>query len=92
MRPSIALEPRAAYAYNALGFAYLGLGRLAEARQAFANALARAPRWSYPTTGLGLVDALADDPERMSGARLVASHSRPRRWQRLPGARGAHAS
>ena len=57
LRGSIALEPRAAYAYNALGFAFLGLGRLAEARQAFTNALARAPRWSYPTTGLGLVDA-----------------------------------
>lgn len=57
LRESITLEPRAAYAYNALGFAYLALDRFADARQAFGDASLRAPRWSYPMHGIGLVDA-----------------------------------
>lgn len=57
LKRSITLEPRAAYAYNALGFAYLSLDQLADARAAFTDAQARAPRWSYPAHGLGLIDA-----------------------------------
>ena len=57
LEQSVSVESQGAAAYNALGLAYLGLGRLAEARRAFNDAHARAPRWSYPVHGLGLVDA-----------------------------------
>jgi len=55
LQRSVALEPNAAYAYNALGFAYLGLSRYADARRAFDDAQRRSPGWSYPAQGLALV-------------------------------------
>jgi len=57
LEQSVALEHNAAYAYNALGFAYIGLARYADARRAFADAQTRAPRWSYPAEGLALVNS-----------------------------------
>ena len=56
LKESIALDPKGAYAYNALGFAYLALDSIADARSAFNAAIHRAPRWVYPTYGLGLLD------------------------------------
>jgi tetratricopeptide (TPR) repeat protein len=88
LKRSITLEPRAAYAYNALGFAYLSLDQLADARTAFTDAQARAPRWSYPAHGLGLIDAregrqadaqqrfeqaIQEDPTYMEPRRELAS-------------------
>lgn len=66
LQQSIALDPQG-YASNALGFAFLGLGRLDSARQAFTAARNRAPRRSYPVLGLALVALEARD-----GARSLA--------------------
>ncbi|HVN04830.1 MAG TPA: tetratricopeptide repeat protein [Bryobacteraceae bacterium] len=54
LQRSIRLEPRAAYAYNALGIAYLETARYSDAEMAFADAIDRAPRWAYPRHNLGL--------------------------------------
>src|SRR5207245_10144969 len=57
LQQSLALEPDAANVHNALGFAYLGISRLTDARLAFSGAPARPPGWSYPTYGFGLLNA-----------------------------------
>jgi tetratricopeptide (TPR) repeat protein len=45
---SIRLDPGGAYAYNALGIAYLEQARFNEAIPAFRDAFRRAPHWTYP--------------------------------------------
>lgn len=45
---SVRIDPGAAYAYNALGIAYLEQAEYAKAIPAFRDAFRRAPHWSYP--------------------------------------------
>lgn len=59
LRQSIAIDPRRAYAYNALGIAYLE--QISQRRQgfdeaanAFRTAMRFAPYWAYPTHNLAL--------------------------------------
>jgi tetratricopeptide (TPR) repeat protein len=54
LRQSIRLEPRAGYAYNALGIAYLEMARYDDAAHAFQDAIDRAPLWAYPRHNLAL--------------------------------------
>ena len=61
---SIRLDPVAAYAYNALGIAYLEKGDYTMARLAFEDAIQRAPKWAYPRHNLALVHTQAGDYER----------------------------
>jgi tetratricopeptide (TPR) repeat protein len=51
---SIRLDPTAAYAYNALGIAYLEQANYRDAILAFQDAIQRAPRWVYPRHNLAL--------------------------------------
>jgi len=48
LEQSVRIDPGAAYAYNALGIAYLEQGRFDQAIPAFRDAFRRAPHWSYP--------------------------------------------
>ena len=61
LRASVARDPQA-YAYNALGFAFLASNQLDSARQAFVAAHNSAPRRAYPLLGLGLVTLDAGEP------------------------------
>ncbi len=54
LEESIRLEPRAAYAYNALGIAYLEVANYSAAAGAFQDAIDRAPLWAYPRHNLAL--------------------------------------
>src|SRR5579862_614166 len=45
---SVRIDPNAAYAYNALGIAYLEQGQFDKAIPAFRDAAHRAQHWSYP--------------------------------------------
>jgi len=45
---SVRIDPGAAYAYNALGIAYLEQAQYDRAIPAFRDAFRRAPHWSYP--------------------------------------------
>jgi tetratricopeptide (TPR) repeat protein len=54
---SIRLEPDAAYAYNALGIAYLEAADYDRAQRAFQDAIGRAPLWAYPRHNLALAYA-----------------------------------
>ena len=54
LQHSIRLEPNAAYAYNALGIAYLEMGEYTAAENAFLDAIDRAPLWAYPRHNLAL--------------------------------------
>jgi len=87
LQQSLALEPDAANVHNALGFAYLGLSRLTDARLAFSGARARAPGWWYPIYGLGLVNVresrLAEvGPEVRRASGVDSASGRPRRdWR-----------
>ena len=54
---SIRLEPDAAYAYNALGIAYLETADYDRAQRAFQDAIGRAPLWAYPRHNLALAYA-----------------------------------
>ena len=45
---SVRIDPGAAYAYNALGIAYLEQAQFDKAIPAFRDAFRRAPHWSYP--------------------------------------------
>ncbi len=51
---SIRLDPSAAYAYNALGIAYLERANYPLAIAAFEDAIRRAPNWAYPRHNLAL--------------------------------------
>ncbi len=48
LEESVRLEPRGAYAYNALGIGHLQQGQYREALPQFEAAAQRAPRWAYP--------------------------------------------
>jgi tetratricopeptide (TPR) repeat protein len=51
---SVRLDPSGAYAYNALGIAYLEQAKYTEAIEAFQDAIRRAPYWAYPRHNLAL--------------------------------------
>jgi len=55
LREAIALDPNAAYSYNALGIAYMEQQQWNEAIESFRAALARAEKWIYPRFNLGYV-------------------------------------
>lgn len=55
LREAIALDPDAAYSYNALGIAYMEQQQWNEAIESFRAALARAEKWIYPRFNLGYV-------------------------------------
>jgi tetratricopeptide (TPR) repeat protein len=57
----VRLDPSGAYAYNALGIAYLEQGEYARAISAFRDARARAPHWVYPLHNLALSQVEAGD-------------------------------
>jgi tetratricopeptide (TPR) repeat protein len=48
LEQSVRIDPGAAYAYNALGIAYLEQGQFEKAIPAFRDAFHRAQHWSYP--------------------------------------------
>jgi tetratricopeptide (TPR) repeat protein len=48
LEQSVRIDPGAAYAYNALGIAYLEQGQFDKAIPAFRDAFRRAQHWSYP--------------------------------------------
>ncbi len=54
LEQSVRTDPGEAYAYNALGIAYLEQAKYAQAQPAFRDAAKRAPNWSYPLLGLAL--------------------------------------
>jgi tetratricopeptide (TPR) repeat protein len=60
---SIRLDPAAAFAYNALGIAYLQQARYADALRAFEDAIGRAPRWAYPVHNMALAQTQLGDYE-----------------------------
>jgi tetratricopeptide (TPR) repeat protein len=53
LREAVALDPEAAYAYNALGIAHMEQQRWDDAVQSFRAASARAEKWVYPHYNLG---------------------------------------
>ncbi|HWP85299.1 MAG TPA: tetratricopeptide repeat protein [Terriglobia bacterium] len=57
LRQAIALDPNAAYSYNALGIAYMEQQRWNEAIENFRAAAARAEKWVYPRFNLSRVYA-----------------------------------
>ena len=54
LETSVRLDPTRAYAFNALGIAYLEQARFDEAKAAFRDAIARAPQWAYAYHNLAL--------------------------------------
>ncbi len=54
LEQSVRTDPGEAYAYNALGIAYLEQAKYQQAIPAFHDAAHRAPNWSYPLLGLAL--------------------------------------
>ncbi|MDP8979563.1 MAG: tetratricopeptide repeat protein [Acidobacteriota bacterium] len=54
LESSVRIDPAAAYAYNALGIAYLEQADFAKAIPAFRDAARRAKHWSYPLHNLAL--------------------------------------
>jgi tetratricopeptide (TPR) repeat protein len=61
LNQSIQLDPRRAYAYNALGIAHLERARYDEAATAFRTAMRFAPYWAYPIHNLGLTNSERGD-------------------------------
>lgn len=61
---AIRLEPGAAYAYNALGIAYLQQSEFPAAIGAFQDAIQRAPRWAYARYNLAMAQMQTGDYER----------------------------
>ena len=51
---ALRLDPQAAYAYNALGIAYLEQASYQDAIRAFRDAIRHAPSWAYPLHNLAL--------------------------------------
>jgi tetratricopeptide (TPR) repeat protein len=51
---SVGIDPGGAYAYNALGIAYLEQADYKRAAAAFRDAVRRAPHWAYPLHNLAL--------------------------------------
>lgn len=68
LRRAISLEPRAAYAYNALGWLKLNLGSLDSAQRLFEAAISKAPRWQYPRNNLAIVYQQRGEHERAIAA------------------------
>ncbi len=68
LRNAIAIEPRAAYAYNALGLLRSEVGDLRDAERLFTAAATKAPRWQYPVNNLGVVHQ-----ERRDYTRAIAT-------------------
>ncbi len=60
---SVAIDPNGAYAYNALGIAYLEQADFGRAAAAFRDAVRRAPYWAYPLHNLALTDVETGDYE-----------------------------
>ncbi len=54
LEQSIRYDPNAAYAYNALGIAYLEQAKYPGSVAAFHDAIQRAPHWTYPLHNLAL--------------------------------------
>ena len=54
LEQSVRTDPGEAYAYNALGIAYLEQAKFQQALPAFRDAAKRAPNWSYPLLGEAL--------------------------------------
>jgi tetratricopeptide (TPR) repeat protein len=77
LEQSIRLDPSAAYAYNALGIAYLEKGDFGLARLAFEDAIDRAPRWAYPRHNLALVHTQAGNYEQAIAAYRAAQERAP---------------
>jgi tetratricopeptide (TPR) repeat protein len=61
LETAIRLDPGSAYAYNALGIAYLEQGKFEDAAPAFHDAMKRAPHWIYPLHNLALASVEAGD-------------------------------
>jgi tetratricopeptide (TPR) repeat protein len=57
LEQSIRFDPTGAYAYNALGIAYLESANYDRAAAAFQDAISRAPNWAYPRHNLALAHA-----------------------------------
>ena len=60
---AVRLDPERAYAYNALGIAYLERADYDRASSAFRDAAKRAPYWAYPLHNLALALAEKGDSE-----------------------------
>jgi tetratricopeptide (TPR) repeat protein len=58
---SVRQDPDGAYAYNALGIAYLEKASYANAKLAFGEASKRAPYWAYPLHNLALAQMQTGD-------------------------------
>ena len=58
---SVAIDPSGAYAYNALGIAYLEKAEFGRAAAAFRDAIRRAPYWAYPLHNLALTNIETGD-------------------------------
>lgn len=61
LEQSVRLDPNAAYAYNALGIAYLEQADYPRAIPAFHDAIRRAPHWTYPLHNLALASIETGD-------------------------------
>jgi tetratricopeptide (TPR) repeat protein len=71
------IDPSGAYAYNALGIAYLEQGEYPRAISAFRDATARAPHWVYPLHNLALAQAEAGEYDAALRAYRDAIRLRP---------------
>ncbi len=74
---SIRLDPTAAYAYNALGIAYLEQADYQNARRAFQDAIERAAKWAYPRHNLALTYTEDGDFEEAVRTYQAAMHLAP---------------
>ena len=81
---SIRLEPRAAYAYNALGIAYLERAEYPAAENAFLDAIDRAPLWVYPRHNLALTHWQQGRYDRAIADYRAAMTLAPRQYFYLP--------
>ena len=61
LEQSIRFDPNAAYAYNALGIAYLEQAEYPRSLPAFRDAIRRAPQWTYPLHNLALASIETGD-------------------------------
>jgi tetratricopeptide (TPR) repeat protein len=57
LEQSIQMDTKRAYAYNALGIAYLERASYAQAAEAFRSAMRFAPYWAYPIHNLALAES-----------------------------------
>jgi uncharacterized caspase-like protein/tetratricopeptide (TPR) repeat protein len=64
LRESLAIDPDFACAHNALGVAWLRLGRAREARQSFERAERTAPEWALPVLQVGQMLMAGGEPDK----------------------------